>query len=587
MSPDHADRPRGRQEREPGGRRCRFQPPGRQGHLKALALLAAAALSVTGAGSGWAAQCAVPELEMYKSLIRPLDAGARAARTHVGDHPMAPPADPNVGDSWLWYVWHLNGPPWAEQKMCTVRGEGEHVYVVVEDSQWGTRVNQEDIDAIIEAWDNSSVGPWPDKGIYELNTENFGPVPDELDNDPKVYVLYYDFDVSSDGFFWYFDQYPDGTQPYESNECEVLYMNCSDRDPGGEYLISVQAHEFHHLIHWLADDNEVTWLNEGLAEMAMWLYGHPDPVVSFPSQPDINLTTWQNGFADYVKVYLFSLYLYEHFGGQEMMLNLTAQQLNSTASVQQALTDLGYPTTFAELLRDWVTANYLDDPVLEGGRYNYAGEDIPAFAAVTKNSYPVPPQNATVNHFAADYVRFINGEPQVLNFDGTDNSQWAARVIRFQAGTPLSVEDIPLDGTDMGAAFLVGFGTEFDEAVLVAANTISSGGTSYTYSTGTLPTAVGDPAGDRAPRLALASPNPFRGETSLRWEGEMAGPWVVTVHDAGGRLVRELGAVGPGSPEIRWDGQDGLGRPVEDGVYFVRAVGHAGQALEQRVVRLR
>ena len=60
--------------------------------------------------------------------------------------------------------------------------------MVVEDSQWGTRVDQADVDAIVAAWDNHSFGQWPDQGFYQLNTETFGPAPDMLDNDPKIYA---------------------------------------------------------------------------------------------------------------------------------------------------------------------------------------------------------------------------------------------------------------------------------------------------------------------------------------------------------------------------------------------------------------
>jgi hypothetical protein len=207
--------------------------PATAGLLALFALLAASPRE----GSA-TVRCMTHELEAYRDQVRPVPPSELYAR-HTGDHPMTPPADPDVGDSWLWYTWSLNGPPTPELKMCTVRGEGQTVYLVVEDSQWLTQVDQADVDAIVAAWDQSSLGIHPDWGIYQIDTTYFGPAPDELDNDPKIYVLYYDFDIAADGFFWAFDQYPDGTQPYESNECEVLYMNSSDFDPGGDYLVAV------------------------------------------------------------------------------------------------------------------------------------------------------------------------------------------------------------------------------------------------------------------------------------------------------------------------------------------------------------
>jgi hypothetical protein len=101
-------------------------------------------------------RCLTRQLDEYRSLVREVPPVEMVAR-HTGAHPMAPPDNPDVGDSWLWYTWlHVGGPHYVE-RMCTVRGEGEHVYVVVEDSQWLTNVDQADVDAIVEAWDNSSL----------------------------------------------------------------------------------------------------------------------------------------------------------------------------------------------------------------------------------------------------------------------------------------------------------------------------------------------------------------------------------------------------------------------------------------------
>ena len=222
---------------------------------------------------------------------------------------------------------------------------------------------------------------------------------------------------SVDGFFWVYDEYYDGWDPnYRSNECEVVYVDASTMDPGGPggpYLTSVMSHEFQHMITWYADADEETWIEEGMSELAMWLYGTPDVVSGFPSNPDNRLTSWPAtpNYADYIKAYLWSLYFYEHFGGRPMVHNLVSQPANSVAGVQAALLAMGYTTTFEQLVRNWVTANFLDDPDLDGGLYNYEGEDLPVFASVTKSTYPVAPTTATVNRWAADYIKFTNGQP--------------------------------------------------------------------------------------------------------------------------------------------------------------------------------
>lgn len=558
---------------------------------RALAALLALGAVTTLSSSAAATSCLRSELNVYEQQIRPLPEGAMT-RSHDVGSPMAPPLDPDVGDSWLWYTWKLAGFPTPEQKLCTVRGEGTNVYIVVEDSQWLTQVDQADVDRMLLMWDETSLGAWPDKGIHQLSTENFGPVPDALDNDPKVYVLYYDFDVSSDGFFWAFDQFPDGSQDFASNECETLYMNSSVFEPGGDYLISVQAHEFHHMIHWLADANESAWVNEGCAELAMWFFGHPDDVVQFPGNPDNSLTAWNSVFADYVKTYLYFLYLYEHFGGQATILDLVSQPGNSNIGVQAALTAQGYSETFATVVRDWTIANFLDEPGLDGGIYDYVGEDLPPFTVVTKSAYPVVPTNATVNHYAADYIRFTNGQPQRLLFDGGDTSDWSARVIRYSGGVPLSVEAIPLDGADNGFIDLPGFGSTFDQVVLVVSNISTSGATTYQYSTTGVPTSAPDGPAALVRSLALEGPNPFTNSTTMSLvlggdgDGDGVGgvdgdglgqgrPAEVTIWSANGRLVRVLGTTSGhvGRHLLEWDGRDATGRLAPSGVYFAHVGG--------------
>jgi hypothetical protein len=523
----------------------------------------------------------------------------KAARAHGPGGQMTPPANPQVGDSWNWYIWYFaGGPPHYLIRSCTVRGVGVNCYIVVEDTQWGTRVDQADVDAIVAAWDNHSYGQWPNQGFYQLDTDAFGQPPDMLDNDPKIYTLLYDFDVSTvDGFFWVYDEYFDGWDPnYRSNECEVVYVDASTADPGGPggaYLTSVMSHEFQHMLTWYADPDEDTWIEEGMSEFAMFLYGTPDVVSGFPGNPDNNLTAWpSNGtYSDYIKVYLWTLYLYEHFGGLPILQEVVSQPANGVAGVRAALLAAGYTTTFEEAVRDWVTANYLDDPVVGGGLYNYAYEDLPVFASTTKSTYPVPTTSATVNRCAADYVKFINGQPQRVNFDGADNGVFYVRLIKYLSGTPLSVEDMTLDPLTRAGNFdLPGFGSSYDQVVMVV-NCVSTGsGTiSYQYSTAGIPSGVEDPGVLASGlRLAGAGPNPFRAETALHLLLAHPGTISATVHDAGGDLVRVLdGGTGAGTDRlIRWDGRDGNGTPVPSGTYFVRVGTADGQTASRRVTVL-
>jgi hypothetical protein len=83
---------------------------------------------------------------------------------------------------------------------------------------------------------------------------------------------------------------------------------------------------------------------------------------------------------------------------------------------------------------------------------------------------------------------------------------------------------------------------------------------------------TGVPDGVSAVALHPASPNPFAGETVLRFDLPARGAATLTVHSVDGRVVRTLaaGEAGPGPVEVVWDGCDGSGERVASGLYFAR-----------------
>lgn len=91
-----------------------------------------------------------------------------------------------------------------------------------------------------------------------------------------------------------------------------------------------------------------------------------------------------------------------------------------------------------------------------------------------------------------------------------------------------------------------------------------------------------------AMRLA-ASPNPFGGSTTLRFELDGAQPVTLAVYDARGRMVQRI-ASGPraaGTHEAAWHGTDERGARVASGVYFARLESPGRAAVTRRVVLLR
>ena len=500
---------------------------------------------------------------------------------HEHDLPTGPPDNPQVGDSWIWWLFiHYPMPPHFEQHVCTVRGMSDRGYVVVRDLEWEVSIFQSDVDQILERWENTSIGPYPTRGIYEIDSLSFGEPPDELDDDPRIYLMWFDFEISADGFFFWFDEYPDGTVPdFPSNECEVLYLSTgsSGGSPGSNYMLAVAAHEFEHLIHWKYDDNEDTWVDEGLAELAMWLYGNPDYIAGFNTQPDNDLTLWEGYWSDYIQTYLWTLYFFERYGGHPSILAVVNEPANSIAGYEEVLDDFGYTEDFADVFADWTVANFLDDTTLEDGRFGYLGDDLPPFhVAGTYSTYPVSNITRTVNHWATDYYRFQNlteFDNLLLSFDGNDTNSFAVWGLALHGNGTTEVLRMALEGsTQTGALYIAGLTDPDDQIILVVASVSSTGGPNYIFS------ADGSQGIDleaSAPHsLQLqAMPNPFTSAVTLQlnWSG-ISGDPTVDIFDINGRLVRRLSAEENSESEalIIWNGCLEDGSPATSGIYFAR-----------------
>jgi hypothetical protein len=501
-----------------------------------------------------------------------------------GNPALSPPADPQVGDTWLWYVWDLRGYPVANLKPATVRGMGDHCYVVVDDEQWNVTMDQADVDRVVSHFDAVSVGQFPNEGIWDLDTSHFGAPPNNLDGLDRIFLFYYRFNIASDGFFWIYDQYPNGSQPFASNECDVIYMATDSGEPASDYMLAVTAHEFQHMIHFNQDEDEVLWVDEGMGELAMWLFGHPDTISGFNSQPDNSLLAWNSQWADYIKTYLWTLYVYEQYGGQPVIWDVVHNPANSLAGYQAALQSQGYPQTTSDVFRDWAVANYLDDTTVPDGQYGYAGDDLPNFNAFrTHTTFPAS-GTGNVQAHAADYLRLQNltGAP-VVHFNGLDTRPFRLMLLARDATLPTLVRSFPLDAAQDGTyEFTDAAG--YDEVVLAIANVSPTSTATYSYSVEEISlTPVGDVVAASGTGFG-AAPNPFNPRTEFTFTLARQSDVRLTVLDARGREVATLAAqeMPAGGHAIPWDATDAAA-----GVYVGRLVvdGRAAGACKVTIVK--
>jgi hypothetical protein len=440
--------------------------------------------------------------------------------------------------------------------------------------------------------------------------DEFGPVPDALDNDPRVYIMVYDMGGYGNGSFFAFDQYTQeqldefyGAGNSYSNEKEILYLNARD-DVSSNLILSVAAHELEHMIHWNTDPDEESWIDEGCAELAMYHFGYPDPIVLFNLYPDNDLTMWDSGFADYVQTYLFIMYLYEKFGGTSTIRELLRQPENSIAGVNRTLESAGYTDmNFNHIFSNWVVANYLDNDSLDGGIYGYQNIDLPKFETSRSFSrYPIDLTDGTVSPWAADYIWMNNGEPQTFNFSGVDTVKFNVSVIKIDTNVNTAVDNIILNNAQDGTYELFEFGNLWDQIIFVVSNQDSSGPAQYSYSSSLVTEIDDNTYHPQQFTLNQNYPNPFNPETTIKYtlpavlgdnpytqsngvrgsEQQSGGMRVsLVIYDILGREVATLvnGVQRPGTYSVKFDASS-----LFAGVYFYRLT--AGNYIEAKKMTL-
>ncbi|MEN8208526.1 MAG: FlgD immunoglobulin-like domain containing protein [Candidatus Fermentibacteria bacterium] len=324
-------------------------------------------------------------------------------------------------------------------------------------------------------------------------------------------------------------------------------------------------------------------MDEGLAALAMWLFGNPDYISGFNNAPDNDLTDWSGTWADYIQTYLWTLYFFEQYGGHPSIFAVVNEAENSIAGYDQVLDDFGYTEDVTDVFADWAVANFLDDITLEDGRFGYTGDDLPPFNVMgTYSTYPVTNVYKTVKHWATDYYRFQNFEffeTLLLSFDGNDSNDFAVWGLAIYGSDTTEVLRMTLDGsTQAGTLEIPGLTDPADQVILVVASVSSTGGMDYIFSAGDIQgIEVETPA---AQMLSIhATPNPFRTTVTLHlnWTGISDDP-TVDIFDINGRLIRQLSteAISEGRAIVIWNGCMEDGNPASPGIYFAR--GGSGSA---------
>ena len=297
-----------------------------------------------------------------------------------------------------------------------------HTYFWAED---GAKVNQGDMKRLMDTFESK---------IYPTDRAFFGSESNPgIDNDPHIFVVYADgLGSSVAGYFNSSDSYNPLVKEY-SNAHET-YMLSTTQDLADDFTYSVLAHEFVHMIQNAYDRNEVSWINEGFADVGAFIngYGVGNHDWVYVQDPDLQLTDWGGAMDDnvphYGQSFLYLAYFLDRFG-EEVTKALTSNPENDISSVDDTLAELnitdpltGEIITADDVFMDWAAALYLQNGNVGDGRYTYHNyPDAPYTTEVAENIFTCPQSkwNRSVYQYGIDYINISCAGDFTLHFSGS------------------------------------------------------------------------------------------------------------------------------------------------------------------------
>ncbi len=467
----------------------------------------------------------------------------------------------NIGDTLrFWsaaYIdWQPN-PPIEQRIINAVCNEiGEQCYFFI-DTEVSNQPTPQQIESLVNIYDTSFV-----PGLTQL----YGPVPDEFDNDPRIFILI----IPNEGWVGYFDpahQMLDSTVwqiwGKHSNQKEIIYLSNDVFNYGAD---NVLAHEFGHMLHWGRDHSpdppgnpvkywEDGWVDEAFANFAP-VYLIEDVTVPdvydnqafFAYEPDLSLINFVGG-PSYNQAKLWMTFMFEHYGEENFISTFINDQANGIEGVVNALDSLGYPQSFDETFEQWIIANYLDNKTYLNGRYGYLHYNFPPCRlAASITQFPSGARTDSVMSYAVDYISFSSTIPRdiYIQFDGVDTSDFRLTFLKLGNSNSqiYSVESLSPDSLNLATFYVDSLGMDVKKIIMVVMNTDPTLGenirASYTYSAVSIAGIEDGPDNEFTFNLYQNYPNPFNPVTKISYSIPEMSPVMIKIYDVLGNEVVAL-----------------------------------------------
>ena len=184
---------------------------------------------------------------------------------------------------------------------------------------------------------NNLASSW-DSTIYPTMTTYYGKdyqdgrglAPPDIDNNCQVQIIIYDIDgaYNTGGYF----------SPSFASSRESVFVDFADITLA--WGKSIIAHELEHLLHNAQDPYENLWIDEGNADVAIYLcFGADSTLVSHLNQwtesSELSVRWWNQRFADYGAGFIFTMYLADHLGGGAAVRQLVQDSATGGVGVEK------------------------------------------------------------------------------------------------------------------------------------------------------------------------------------------------------------------------------------------------------------
>ena len=264
-----------------------------------------------------------------------------------------------------------------------LRHIGAHNYIYINSREGDSRaISSESLSRIGNTFDNE---------VYTqtLKLWGDGKVP-SIEGDERLAILivdgyYNDINRFLNGWYAHRNDMPGELNPYANR---IGFLGVRSGVPSYK---STLAHEFHHMIQQIVDSNEKKWVNEGLStftqahlfadysevlDIVLYFRSirndqyNPNSLCGAPLLSLLSDLVSGSEAISYGAWQLFMTYIFERYG-LETLQHFARHPENGLNALNAVFSERGIELDADTFFADWVLANYLQDRLLDDGRYGY------------------------------------------------------------------------------------------------------------------------------------------------------------------------------------------------------------------------